>query len=54
MMGDVTCKVSVLVDTCAIGKAVGRLAERRLIQDQPVEEVRRHGTGGSVNVRVRD
>ena len=41
-----------LVDTCAVGRVVGRLAERRLILDQPAEQIFRHGTGEKVNVRV--
>ena len=36
-----------LVDTCTKGGTVGRLAERRLVLDQPVEEIRRHGHGES-------
>jgi hypothetical protein len=42
-----------LVDTCTQGGMVGRLAERRLVLNQPVEEVGRHGAIEEENARVR-
>jgi hypothetical protein len=51
-MGDVIWKRDLLVDTCTQGDTVGRLAERRLILDQPVEEIGRHDTGETVDVRI--
>jgi len=35
------------------GGTVGRLAESRLVLDQPVEEIGRHDTGTTMDVRVK-
>jgi hypothetical protein len=35
------------------GGTVGRLAERRHVLDQPIEEIGRHDTGATMDVRVR-
>jgi hypothetical protein len=42
-----------LVDTCTQGGMVGRLAERRLVLNQEIEEVGRHGASEDENARVR-
>ena len=41
-MGDVIWQRMLLVDTCRQGGTEGRLAERRLVLNQPVEEMGGH------------
>jgi hypothetical protein len=45
-------KRDMLVDTCAQGGMVGRLAKRRLVLNQPVQKVERHDANTDGIVRA--